>query len=67
MVDALEPFAAAFVKAVDKGESKADAWKLASEAAAGGAEATKSMVAKVGRAREELRASKSAGPRHGQP
>ena len=51
MVDALEPFAAAFVKAVDKGESKADAWKVASEAAAGGAEATKSMVAKVGRAR----------------
>jgi dihydroxyacetone kinase len=51
MVDALEPFASTFRATVDRGDSKADAWNEAAEAAARGAEGTASMVARVGRAR----------------
>ena len=51
MVDALEPFASTFRAAVDRGDSKADAWNQAAGAAARGAESTAAMVARVGRAR----------------
>lgn len=59
MVDALQPFASAFSAAIDRGESTADAWNEAVEAAAKGAESTASMVARVGRARPH--AEKSLG------
>jgi D-erythrulose 4-kinase len=59
MVDALAPFAEAFGRAVDEGDSSAEAWKKACEAAARGAAATKSMAARIGRARPH--AEKSIG------
>ena len=59
MVDALDPFAATFRKAVDQGDSTAEAWKEACDAAAAGADATASMIARVGRARPH--AEKSLG------
>ena len=59
MVDALDPFAATFGKAVDQGDSTAEAWKEACDAAAAGADATASMIARVGRARPH--AEKSLG------
>ena len=51
MVDALDPFAITFRKEVDEGDSSAEAWTEACDAAAVGADATASMVARVGRAR----------------
>jgi dihydroxyacetone kinase len=51
MVDALEPFAVALGEAVGRGGSIAEAWQAACVAAARGADATASMVARVGRAR----------------
>jgi dihydroxyacetone kinase len=59
MVDALEPFAAAFGEAADGGHPVAEAWKNACEAAAEGAATTESMAARVGRARPH--AEKSIG------
>jgi dihydroxyacetone kinase len=51
IVDALQPFASAFVAAVERGESTVDAWRLATDDAARGAAGTASMMARVGRAR----------------
>jgi len=51
MVDALEPFAAAFAESMKQRDSPAEAWKKACEAAARGAATTEAMVARVGRAR----------------
>jgi dihydroxyacetone kinase len=59
IVDALEPFSLSFVAAADRGESAATAWREACAAAARGAEATVSMVARIGRARPH--AEKSLG------
>src|SRR4029077_11712528 len=59
MVDALEPFAAAFGEAAGRGDGVADAWTQACEAAARGAATTESMAARVGRARPH--AEKSIG------
>lgn len=51
MLDAMLPFAETLGTAVNEGSSAAEAWKKACDAAASGADATVSMVARIGRAR----------------
>jgi dihydroxyacetone kinase len=51
MVDAMQPFASTFEDAVGRGDSVDVAWEAACEAAERSADATASMVARVGRAR----------------
>jgi dihydroxyacetone kinase len=51
MVDAMQPFASTFQEAVGRGDAVDVAWGAACEAAERGADATASMVARVGRAR----------------
>ena len=64
MMDALVPAVQVFAAAADSGETIADAMKHAAEAAQRGADATKDMIAKYGRARflgEKTRGSPDAG------
>jgi len=64
MMDALVPAVQAFATAANSGESIAHAMEYASDAARKGAEATKGMIAKYGRARylgEKTRGSADAG------
>lgn len=50
IIDALEPAYEAYVRGIDEGQTTHESMKLACEAAKGGVEATKLMVAKKGRA-----------------
>jgi phosphoenolpyruvate---glycerone phosphotransferase subunit DhaL len=64
MMDALVPAVQAFAAAAHSGESIANAMEYAAEAALRGADATKDMIAKYGRARflgEKTRGSPDAG------
>ena len=59
MVDTLQPFAAAFAAAAEDGASVADAWRTSLGAARRGAESTRDMVSRRGRASRV--GSRSAG------